>query len=93
MPDGSHQQRPIQVWVDVDEGIADVVLYLNAIDGVRTHASCQGTLGEGGAHPYRPQVMVSWSSQEAFERLRGEFDMTEINAGWCYVHPRTAPVR
>ena len=83
-----HPQRAIQVWVDVDEGIADMVLYLNTIPGVRTHASCQGTIGEGGAHPYRPQVMVSWSTEEAHVRLRAEFDMGEHGNGWCYVHPR-----
>jgi len=48
LPEGFHKTIPIQVWVDVDEGIADMVLYLNTIPGVRTHACCQGTLGEGG---------------------------------------------
>src|ERR1700677_830715 len=40
--------RLVSVWVDVDEGIADLVEYLNTIPGVRTHTSCQGTLTEGG---------------------------------------------
>jgi hypothetical protein len=84
-----HKQISIQVWVDVDEGIADFVKLLNTIEGVRTHASCQGTIGEGGPHPYRPQVMCSWTP-EAFARLSKDFDVT-VNAsgvGWGYVHPR-----
>ncbi len=78
------------VRVDVDEGIADLVIYLNTIPNVRTHASCQGTIGEGGPHPYRPQVLVAWSTPEAFERLRHEFDMSDMHEAWCYVHPRQA---
>jgi hypothetical protein len=92
MPEGNHRQIAIQVWVDVDEGIADTVLYLNSIPGIRTLASCQGTLGEGGPRPYRPQVMVTWSTLEAFARLYREFDLSEVSGegGWCYVHPRSA---
>ena len=90
MPEGHHKQRTIQVSVDVDEGIADLVLYLNTIPGVRTHASCQGTLGEGGEHPYRPQVMVTWNDEPTFARLCGEFDTSERHPTWCYVHPREA---
>lgn len=85
-----HKTIPIQVWVDVDEGIAQVVTYLNTIPGVRTHASCQGTISEGGEHPYRPQVMVTWSVAASFERLKAEFDLSDVNdiGAWCYVHPR-----
>lgn len=100
MPD--HKQVPLQVWVDIDEGIADMVAYLNTIDGVRTHASCQGTIGEGGPAPYRAQVLVGWSCHEAYERLHAEFDMSLEGWTWteasgcCYVHPRegwTRPAR
>ena len=83
----AHQTRPVQVWADVDVGIADIVEYLNTIPGVRTHASCQGTLGEGGAAPYRAQVRASWSA-EALVRLQREFDLTIEGEGWGYVHPR-----
>jgi hypothetical protein len=83
-----HPTKRIQVWADVDIGIADLVEYLNTIPGVTTHASCQGTIGEGGPHPYRPQVMCTWTP-EALERLRDEFDITmEGNATWGYVHPK-----
>ena len=72
-----HKQIPIQVWVDVDEGVAEMVKYLNTIPGVRTHASCQGTIGEGGPAPYPAQVMATWT-QETFSRLRSEFDIMLI---------------
>lgn len=90
MPEGNHAQRTVLVKVDVDEGIADLVLYLNTIEGVRTHASCQGTIGEGGPNPYRPQVMVTWDADGVFDRLAGEFDMSDLHREncWCYVHPK-----
>jgi hypothetical protein len=58
-----HETRPVQVWVDADVGIADAIIYLNTIAGVRTHASCQGTVGEGGPNPYRAQVMATWTDE------------------------------
>lgn len=93
MPEGFHKQVPIQVWVDIDEGIVDLVRHLNTIPGVRTHASCQGTIGEGGPNPYRPQVMVTWDTAETFARLKSEFDMSGCSRKnrWCYLHPRPAP--
>ena len=90
MPEGKHKQVTISVLVDVDEGIANMVLYLNTIPGVRTLASCQGTLGEGGPHPYPPHVMVTWDGGDTFNRLAAEFDLSEIGRLWCYVHPRAA---
>ena len=87
MPEGNHKTRAVQVWADIDEGIADMVVYLNTIDGVRTIASCQGTIGEGGPNPYRPQVMAAWTV-EAFERLRKEFDVTLLGDGWGNLHPK-----
>jgi hypothetical protein len=92
MPEGNHKQVTILVKVDVDEGIAPTVLYLNKMPGVRTLASCQGTVGEGGPNPYRPQVMVTWTDDKTFKSLAAEFDMSEVSynhtGGWCYVHPR-----
>ena len=90
MPEGNHRQVPIQVTVDVDEGIVDLVLYLNTIPGVRTHASCQGTIGEGGPNPYRPQVLVTWATEEARLRLEAEFDTFDWSPEqrWGYVNPR-----
>lgn len=84
-----HQTVPIQVWVDVDVDVADTVLYLNTIPGVRTLASCQGTIGEGGAEPYRAQVMASWAP-EATERIHNEFDvdLTDSNGSWGYLRPK-----
>jgi hypothetical protein len=83
-----HKTRPVQVWVDADLAIADTVIYLNTIPGVRTHASCQGTLGEGGPHPYRAQIMATWSSDRTFERLKEEFDITLLGDNSGYLHPR-----
>ena len=79
----------VSVWarVYVDVGIADTVRYLNNIPGVRTFASCQGTLGEGGSAPYRAQVMCSWPA-EWDTRIRNEFDVTMIGDNFGYVHPR-----
>ena len=68
-----HKTRPVQVWVDADIGIADMVEYL---------------IGEGGPHPYRAQVMCTWTP-EALLRLQVEFDVVpEGNGAWGYVHPK-----
>jgi hypothetical protein len=88
VPDGNHETQPVQVWADIDVGIADMVIYLNTIPGVRTHASCQGTIGEGGPSPYRPQVMTTWPDEATFERLKAEFDVTVLGENWGYLHPR-----
>ena len=85
---GEHKTIPVQVWADVDEGIAPLVKYLNTIPDIRTHASCQGTIGEGGPEPYRAQVLVSYNTEEAKERLSNEFDLTEVFMATAYVHPR-----
>lgn len=82
-----HETKPIKVWADVDIGIADMVEYLNTIPGVRTYYSCQGTIGEGGPAPYRPQVGASWTD-EAWERLRHEFDITVLGDHWGDLHPK-----
>lgn len=82
-----HKTIPVQVWADVDEGIAETVKYLNTIIGVRTYASCQGTLGEGGSEPYGPQVMVSWSNEAALELLKREFAVEILGEHLAYVRP------
>ena len=85
-----HPTRAVLVYADVDLGIADMVEYLNTIPGVRTLASCQGTIGECGPHPYRPQVLCSWTP-EALVRLLAEFDVEPEKSGdWGYLHPRAA---
>jgi hypothetical protein len=84
-----HNTKPIQVWVDVDCGIADDVVWLNAISGVRTFASCQGTIGEGGPHPYRAQIMTWWP-EEVTALIEGRFEIGERGTGWAYLHPKTS---
>jgi len=79
---------PVQVWIDVDPGIAELVKYLNTIPTVRTLASCQGTLGEGGAEPYGPYVMVTCKDKNTLARLQNEFDISEMHYPLCMVHPR-----
>lgn len=82
-----HATVPIQVWVDVDVGIANVVRYLNSIPGVRTMASCQGSIDDMGAEPYGPYVMARWAP-EALRQLSEEFDVEPLGECWGYVRPR-----
>lgn len=86
-PRDAHKQIPVQVWADIDIGISNAVRYLNTIPGVRTHASCQGTIGEGGPAPYRAQVMATWQP-ECLELLQQHFDITPLGENWGYLHPR-----
>lgn len=81
-----HETIPVQVWADVDVGIADVVRRLNDIPGVRTHASCQGTIGEVGAEPYPPRIMVSWQTSKAFTAMAAEFEISDVHEAHCIVH-------
>ena len=60
-----HKTVPVQVWADVDEGLAALVATLNGIKGVRTHNCCQGSIDEGGVHPYPAYVSVSWYTEKA----------------------------
>lgn len=83
-----HQTIPVQVWADIDEGIVDVVKHLNTIEGVRTWDSCQGTIGEGGAEPYKAYVMLSWPDEAALQRLQAEFDVEVEGDNWGYAHVR-----
>ena len=82
-----HKTQPILVWVDVDCGIADVVTWLNTLPGVRTFASCQGTLREGGPAPYRAQIMAWWP-EEVTALIEERFEIGERGNGWAYIHPR-----
>ncbi len=102
MPEGNHKTRPVLVWADVDIGIAEMVVYLNGIPGVRTLSSCQGTIDGDldkevleiteefrqatGRNPYRPQVMCTWTD-DAFKKLNREFDITILGDHWGYIHP------
>jgi len=88
MPSGEHLTVAIKVWVDVDLGIYEMVLYLNSIPGVRTLYSCEGTIGEGGPHPYPPQVGCTWADDETLKLLLREFDVTLMGNYWGDVHPR-----
>jgi hypothetical protein len=79
------KRRAVQVWVDVDEGIADLVIRLNSIPGVRTRRSCQGvphgtdgTFCHGIFH-HGPYVVVKCADAETLQSLRGEFD---VETGW-----------
>ena len=85
-----HKTVPLQVWVDVDIGIAGFVAWLNTIPGIRTHASCQGTIGEGGPHPYRAQVMATWTDK-ARALIGDRADFTEEGDHWGYIHPKAEP--
>ena len=86
-PRDPHKTIPIKVWVDVDERIAALVMRLNMIDGVRTFASCQGTIGEGGPEPYRPYVMALWP-ESAESLLRETFELEPLGPNWGYIRPR-----
>jgi hypothetical protein len=81
-----HQTIPVRVWADIDVGIADFVIALNEIPGIRTLASCQGTLGEGGAAPYEAHVMVSWASEEAL-LLLSNLRLKKMGDNFGYVYP------
>lgn len=81
-----HKTRAIKVWVDVDEGIVDFVLLLNDLPGIRTDASCQGTIGEGGVAPYEAHVMVTWRDAEARARLNA-WRVEELGQNFGYVYP------
>jgi hypothetical protein len=87
MPEQNHPTIAVLVKVDVDEGIAAMVEDLQHIDGVRTHASCQGTIGEGGPHPYPPQVLIS-ATPEARKIIEQEYIVGRQLVGSFYVHPK-----
>lgn len=83
-----HTTIPVQVWVDVDNGIADIVKHLQKIPGVRTHASCQGTIGEGGAAPYEPYVEVSWADQPTRDILQVMYHLEIKGLSWGHLRSK-----
>jgi Domain of unknown function (DUF4326) len=84
-----HETRTVMVKVEADVGIADMVEELNAIDGVWTDASCQGTIGEGGPHPYRAYVMCHWTPEGLAALQDGYIVSPRGNGDWGCVHPRS----
>ena len=83
-----HKTIKMMVWVDVDEGISKMVRQLNQIRGVRTYSSCQGSIGEGGPHPYRAYVQCSWETLDILKALKLAYDVRPQGSGyWGYVHP------
>jgi hypothetical protein len=87
-----HETVPVRVWVDVDLGIAEDVRWLNSLPGVRTFASCQGTIGEGGPAPYPAQIMAWWPDEHD-AAIKKRFDVGEKGNGWAYLHPRRPAIQ
>lgn len=85
-----HESVPVPVWVDIDAGIAGDVRWLNSLHGVRTFASCQGTIGEGGPEPYPAQIMAWWPPEHD-TAIKERFEVGERGNGWSYLHPKPAP--
>lgn len=83
-----HETRPIRIWVDADLGVADLVEQLNEIAGVRTYASCQGSIGEGGPEPYGPYVHLSWPDFATLELLQEKYLVEIEGENWGLVRPR-----
>lgn len=83
----THETRSIKVWADIDIGIADFVEYLNQIPGVRTFASCQGTLNRNGSESYESYVMVGWHHNDAKKALE-RFNLKVEGDTFGYVYPR-----
>ena len=80
----------MQVWADVDVGVADFVRYLNTLDGVRTHSCCQGSIGEGGSDPYGAYVEAAWNSR-GLKLLKDNPNIIieyGENQWWGTLHPR-----
>lgn len=78
-----HTTVALQVWADVDAGIADLVGWLNTIPGIRTFASCQGRCG------YAPYVGITWRDDDALAVVRTRCFLA-LSPGydhWGYVHP------
>ena len=84
----NHETRAVRVWVDADLGIAEMVEALNLIEGVRTHASCQGTIGEGGPEQYGPYVQISWPDEAAFAAIQSKFAVEVEGDCWGCARPK-----
>lgn len=83
-----HKTRPIKVWVDVDVGIYETVLMLNRMKGIRTLASCQGTIGEGGPNEHPADVMITWKKWEDVKPLLKEFRYEALGKHFGYLWKR-----
>lgn len=83
----NHPTRPVMVTADIDIGIADTVERLNTLPGMRTFASCQGTIGEEGPKPYGPQILASWPESLNVMLLQ-EFEIELFSEGYGYLRPR-----
>jgi hypothetical protein len=81
-----HETRQVMVKVEVDVGIASMVEELQKIEGVWTDSSCQGTIGEGGPHPYRAYVMCHWTPQGCAALQSKYIVRPQGNGDWGYVH-------
>jgi len=82
-----HPTRPVRVWADIDEGIAPWVEYLQTFHDVRTHGSCQGTIGEGGADPYAGYILASWPPDQE-NTLLLDFTIEHWGDGWGRLYPK-----
>lgn len=76
-----HDTIPLQVWVDVDAGIAEDVRWLNDF-GIRTLTSCEG------GKTYRPYVMVELNGSALPDAVLARYEIGEGTEYWCYLHPR-----
>lgn len=90
VPPAPHQTVPVLVWVDVDIAVAPIVRFLNGIPGIRTHSSCQGTIGEKGPAPYGPYVLISWRDDTALEEVSFHYEVRLAGDHLAYVSDRAA---
>lgn len=82
-----HRTVAVQVWVEVDEGIADMVRALNAMPGVRTYASCQGY--PDAQFDNKPRVMAWWPEfPNPHAEIEARYEVGERGANWAYLHPK-----
>jgi hypothetical protein len=62
-----HKIVPVKVWIDADEGVANLVARLNTLPGISTPGLCsQGRPGDALGRPF---VMVMWKNKSARARL------------------------
>lgn len=85
----NHESVPVQVWIDVDTGIAEDVRWLNSLSGARTFTSCQGTIGEGGPQPYEPYIQAWWPVEHEAV-IRERFHLISEGNGWRNLRPKRA---
>ena len=84
----NHKVIPIKIWVEVDENICEDVRFLNNLTGVRTFASCQGTLTEGGPEPYKSYILAYWP-KEYDDIIKNKYEIGELlGIRYGYLHPK-----